>query len=49
LPGGRPQRFVKKPDALSAPVAAAQTVTPPVSEPARAPAAASVSVYQSSV
>ena len=47
LPGGRPQRFVKKPEAATAPVAEGKTTLASVPEPARAPAAASVSAYQS--
>lgn len=47
LPGGRPQRFVKKPEAVAAPVAA-KTAPLPAPEPAHAPAAANVSAYQSS-
>jgi serine O-acetyltransferase len=43
LPGGRPQRFVKKPEAVAAPAAAKTAPLPaPVSEPAHT--AASVSV-----
>jgi hypothetical protein len=43
LPGGRPQRFVKK---AEAPVPAPETKAVPV--PEAAPAAAAVSAYQSS-
>src|SRR5271167_1058237 len=43
LPGGRPQRFVKKPEAVAAPVAAAKTAPVSTPEPAHAPAAATAS------
>jgi serine O-acetyltransferase len=45
LPGGRPQRFVKK---AEAPVPVPETKAVPVPEAAPAPAAAAVSAYQSS-
>jgi serine O-acetyltransferase len=40
LPGGRPQRFVKKPEVVTAPVAEAKPAPAP-SEPARTPASVS--------
>jgi serine O-acetyltransferase len=48
LPGGRPQRFVRKQEAFSAPAAEAKTASAAAQEPARTPVAASVSAYQSS-
>ncbi len=45
LPGGRPQRFVKK---VEAPVPVPQSTALPAPEAAPAPAAAAVSAYQSS-